>query len=463
MSKFFESRLYVLLIGILCNLTWASQGKFSEFHDYGFFSQLIILALILIFSNNLSSAIPLLLSLSYSYNVKNPNLNTISSFGTPHMIGILLFLSILIHIIRFKPKMKMGRLGIGYLLIAIAYILPLLYVNITPTLLQLSVMGFVYLFLYIFLNSTVKITYDYLMRVLFIFSLVLLFELLLYMYLGWSTQNIDLTLKERFLLGMKTGWYGSDLGWANINDVGIQIILLFPSQFYFIAKHRYNIFYWLIPAITGIVILISASRGTYISYALSLMFLVPLILSKTKLFGFINMFIVLLIILLILIKNNVILEITFDLFKQGGFTNLNEFSSYRFTLYENALKIFRMYPIFGGGWEASNDIFTEGRIQVFHSTLFHTLAVMGTFGIFSLLAYLKQLLRFFINNRHFEKNLIGIGFLVTQIHGLVDNTMYMLVYMVVSIVILVSLENTYTRSIRPKCLLRRHKNHLYRI
>ena len=51
--------------------------------------------------------------------------------------------------------------------------------------------------------------------------------------LAWdsSQENLELTLRERVSLGMRSSWYNGDFGWANINDVAIHITLLFGAQF----------------------------------------------------------------------------------------------------------------------------------------------------------------------------------------------------------------------------------------
>src|SRR5690606_20391057 len=131
---------------------------------------------------------------------------------------------------------------------------------------------------------------------------------------------------------------------------------------------------------------------------------------------------------LILIKFPVLVETAVEVFMQGGLDDLDQFSSSRITLYKHAVELFKQYPIFGAGWESMTDIGNPNRIQVFHSTLFHTMAVMGSFGLIALVVYFYQTYRLMIEKRKFEVLFIMIGVTVTQIHGLIDNTQFMLVY-----------------------------------
>lgn len=437
---FLQSNLFLILVNGLAFFGFISRGENQIYNTYVLVGFLILLSILLILFKNTIYIVPIALGIMYGYNTQNPNLNTISDLGFIYLIPAFALSSIVIHWIRFKPKFKKGVLTKPYLWIAIAYIASIFYVNVTATYLQLSLVGFLYLLLYQFFRQTMKTDESYMMRVLFLASLLLLAELAYNIGLGYFLENLDKPLRERISLGMKASWYHGDFGWANINDVVIHITLLMGAQFYFIVKYPKNILYWIFPLLTGFIVFVSASRGGYLSIALSFMLYIPYVLKKTNKWGILNMIYAFILVGLTLYELRLVVEIAYEIAIQGGFEDLDSFSSSRITLYKHALDIYKEFPVFGGGWEAMIDIGNPDRIQVFHSTLFHTLAVMGTFGLLGLFYYFYQTFKYLFTKRNLAKSLILIGIIVSQIHGLIDNTMYMIIYTLVTLMLFSMLE-----------------------
>lgn len=437
---FLQSNLFLILVNGLAFFGFISRGENQIYNTYVLVGFLILLSILLILFKNTIYIVPIALGIMYGYNTQNPNLNTISDLGFIYLIPAFALSSIVIHWIRFKPKFKKGVLTKPYLWIAIAYIASIFYVNVTATYLQLSLVGFLYLLLYQFFRQTMKTDESYMMRVLFFASLLLLAELAYNIGLGYFLENLDKPLRERISLGMKASWYHGDFGWANINDVVIHITLLMGAQFYFIVKYPKNILYWIFPLLTGFIVFVSASRGGYLSIALSFMLYIPYVLKKTNKWGILNMIYAFILVGLTLYELRLVVEIAYEIAIQGGFEDLDSFSSSRITLYKHALDIYKEFPVFGGGWEAMIDIGNPDRIQVFHSTLFHTLAVMGTFGLLGLFYYFYQTFKYLFTKRNLAKSLILIGIIVSQIHGLIDNTMYMIIYTLVTLMLFSMLE-----------------------
>ncbi len=450
LEAFLKSNIFLLLVNGLAFLGFISRGENQMYNLYTIFFFIILISLILIWIENTIYNMPILIGIMYMYNMQNPNLNTISSFGWIYLIPIFLFISIMVHFIRFKVKFTKGVLTKPYLWIAIAYIASSLYVDITPTYLILSLIGFIYLILYQFFRQTLKTDESYMMRILFFASLLLLAELSYNIGLGFFLENLDKPMRERISLGMKSSWFHGDFGWANINDVVIHITLLMGSQFYFIIKHPKNILYWITPLLTGFIVFVSASRGGYLSMFLSFLIYVPYVIKKTNKWGILNMIYAFILVALALYELRLLVEIAYEIAIQGGLDDLDSFTSNRLTLYRHALDIYKEFPVFGGGWEAMTDIGNPDRIQVFHSTLFHTLAVMGTFGLLGLVYYFYQTFKFLFKHRFVVKSLILIGIIVSQIHGLIDNTMYMIVYTLATLLLFAMLETIENKTVTFK-------------
>lgn len=447
LEAFLKSNVFLIMVNGLAFFGFISRGENQIYNLYVLFSFLVILALLLIWVENTIYTIPIAFGIMYGYNIQNPNLNTINSFGWIYIIPIFVFIALVVHFIRFRPKFKQGILSKPYLWIALAYIASIFYVNITITYLQLSLVGFIYLMLYQLYRQTLKTDESYMMRILFFASLLLVAELSYNIGLGFFLENLEKPIRERISLGMKSSWFHGDFGWANINDVVIHITLLMGAQFYFIIKHPKNILYWITPLLTGFVVFVSASRGGYLSMFLSFLIYVPYVIKKTNKWGILNMIYAFILVGLVLYELRLLIEIAYEIAIQGGLDDLDSFTSNRLTLYKHALDIYKEYPVFGGGWEAMTDIGNPDRIQVFHSTLFHTLAVMGTFGLLGLFYYFYQTFKFLFTKRFVVKSLMLIGILVSQIHGLIDNTMYMIIYTLATLMIFAMLETIENKTV----------------
>jgi hypothetical protein len=450
LEAFLKSNLFLILVNSLAFFGFISRGENQIYNLYVLFVFLILLALLLIWVKNTIYTIPIAFGIMYGYNMQNPNLNTINAFGWVHLIPIFVFVAIFVHLLRFRPKFKIGILTKPYLWIAIAYFGSIFYVPISSTYLQLTSIGLLYLIGYQFYRQTMKTDESFMMRVLFFASLLLLAELSYNIGLGFFLENLDKPIRERISLGMRASWFHGDFGWANINDVVIHITLLMGAQFYFIIKHPKNILYWITPLLTGFVVFVSASRGGYLSMFLSFLIYVPYVIKKTNKWGILNMIYAFLLVGLVLYELRLLVEIAYEIAIQGGLDDLDSFTSNRLTLYKFALDIYKEFPVFGGGWAAMTDIGNPDRIQVFHSTLFHTLAVMGTFGLMGLFYYYHQTFKFLFTHRFVVKSLMLIGILVSQIHGLIDNTMYMLIYTVATLLIFSMLETIDNKTVTFK-------------
>ncbi|MCU0105289.1 O-antigen ligase family protein [Acholeplasma vituli] len=440
-EAFLKSNVFLILVNGLTFFGFISRGENQIYNTYVLLTFLILLSLILIFFKNTIYTVPFMMGIMYGFNMQNPNLNTISELGFVYLIPVFVVASIVIHWIRFKPKFTKGVLTKPYLWIALAYIGSIFYVNITVTYLQLSLVGFLYLMVYQFFRQTMKTDESYMMRILFFASLLLLAELSYNIGLGFFLENLEKPMRERISLGMRASWFNADFGWANINDVVIHITLLMGAQFYLILKYPKNILLWIFPLLTGFVVFVSASRGGYLSMALSFLFYIPYVIKKTNKWGILNMIYAFIIVGLTLYELRLLVEIAYEIAIQGGWDDLDSFSSSRITLYKHALDIYKEFPVFGGGWESMTDIGNPDRIQVFHSTIFHSLAVMGTFGLLGLFYYFYQTFKYLFTKRNLVKSVILIGILVSQIHGLIDNTMYMIVYTFATLILFSMLEN----------------------
>lgn len=440
LKSFLQSNIYIISVFSLAFIAFISTGDFQIINRIAMSFLLIAFALILSFSKDTIYVVPITFALLYSYNTTNPNLDTLSGFNFVYLIVIFVIGGLITHIIRFKPKPKKGVLTISFALFILSYFIPMIYRPFTWTLLQLSSISIVYLLVYVLLGSTIKPNKDFLMKTLFAASVLLVLEMAYQIGIGYFETPSNLALFDRIKDGMRSSWYSADFGWGNVNDVTIHITLLFGSQIYMLIKYQKKIIFWLTPLFTVFVIFLMASRGGYLSIGLSLVIYGYLIYKNADKETWKNLLITLSVGALIALALLPAVREAIIIMAQGGFKDFNYFTSGRLGLYKNAIKLFKQYPLFGAGWESMTDVANPNRIQVFHSTIFHTLAVMGLLGMGILIYYFYVSFKFLFTNRTLHKTMIAVGILVSQLHGLYDNTQFMLIYTMATILLFTMLE-----------------------
>src|SRR5690606_3986562 len=88
--------------------------------------------------------------------------------------------------------------------------------------------------------------------------------------------------------------------------------------------------------------------------------------------------------------------------------------------------LFKQYPIFGYGWNTPRWIlYSQNRITIYHSTIFQVLATAGIVGLIILLYQWVMIGKLFYNKRK-SFGIFGfiLVYIITQLHGLIDNTQY---------------------------------------
>ena len=148
--------------------------------------------------------------------------------------------------------------------------------------------------------------------------------------------------------------------------------------------------------------------------------------------------------LVVLMFNTDFVQSMIDSIIETSFSNsLNFVLTGRLELWEHAIQTFRQYPVFGGGWNTELFILGphENRITIYHSTIFQVLATGGAFGMLVLGFNLFLTFKIFVKSKNkLITTPLLITYILTQVHGLMDNTQYMLVYTLIAIFIITTIE-----------------------
>lgn len=203
---------------------------------------------------------------------------------------------------------------------------------------------------------------------------------------------------------------------------------------------------WFIMVVPVIVVILSESRGGIIGFAFSFLGVMIFNLVKGHRIQLIQMLAFFLLIFIIFFIYQEALFKWWDTFVQSFGQDLNEFSSGRLDIYRQGYEVFKAHPIFGGGWLSLQQLNPDTRLFMYHSTIVQTFAAMGLFGFIALCVHYIQVASFFFRSITLEKSLFMIGYLASQIHGIIDNVQYVVAYSVILIIIFSIWENSNTQT-----------------
>lgn len=440
-ERFLNSGLYLGVVFLVTFISWSFYEEtppylFNYYNTLGILWLILVMTLILSFFRNTLYVIPLLVSILFIINKSNMDFETTAAFGF-HYIGFsLIFLGPIIHMIRFKPKFKKGYFFLGLFLIALGYVIPLIYTPFVLSAFPISLIAFAYLLVYIFFTSTVKGNLNYLFKMMMFANLLLTAQVFFYLYQGYmANPHLDLYYR------IYSGW-GRNLGWANINDMCFYIALTMPSYLYFIFKKPKTYLTWFLMILPLTAVILSKSRGGVIGFAVVVIGLILFLVLKGNKKHLTHGLVFLTLTLTIFWINREIFHIWWEFFLESWNEDLNDFSSGRIAIYQNGLMMFQDYPLFGAGWYSIQRLYPGARMYMYHSTFIHVLATMGLFGLSALIVHYTQIAKFFLKEVTLEKTLFLIGYLASQVHGLIDNVQYAVPYSVLIVLILAVFENS---------------------
>lgn len=445
-EKFLRSHLYLILIMVVSFTIWSSRyfmelEKVTSFSFNIFFLLTIPLFLLLITFKNTIYTVPIILVALFTLGIPSMDISTLDVAFVGILNIILVIIGFLIHFIRFKPAFKLKSLGLSLALASISFMIPLIYTPFSSLSLLLVCLVPFYLIVYLFYANTIKTNeVNYLMRTFIYISLMLSLQLISLMSEGFTDFRFLHDINE-----FKTLFVDSPL-WGNVNDLTIQLVLMASSVFYLLKKYK-HIFPWLYLGWIGFWIIISDSRGSIVTISLFALGVVIYTLIKGKKHQKINLALTVLILGLFLFVFKDLVKMVFDsFFGTIDFDNPDGMLTGRITLWFDknfgAVTVFKTYPIFGSGWNTPHwFLYDQNRITIYHSTFFQVLATGGVVGILILIYHFYELSKIFIKNHSTIVNGFLFAYLLTQLHGLMDNTQYMIHYSIVTFITFAVIEN----------------------
>lgn len=443
-EKYLKSRWYLLTIISIIFIGWhvrVAGQLFGQhlFNTLAMFVIIIIWFVVAVFYENLVYGLPLVMAFSYLINSTDLNLKTFSEFWPLLITAILFIAGIIVHIVRFRRKIKVGRLTLGLTLMATASLIPFIYVKFSISVFLISLVGIFHLLEYTIFDNYSKIDTKNFIRFLYFLSWLITIQVWT-RYTGYLVKNGI----SSFPTGVKNSWAGfGNLGWGIINDAMIHLLLLMPSHLYYIIKRPKRLAYWLGLIFIFITFLISGSRGGVMGLVISVPFYIYILIRYGNSEVRRNLAFFIILFLGGVLYAHQIVEYIWN----GFVASLDNPTTGRTTLWKKAIVVFKKYPFFGGGWGA--EIFRWGsdqRVIVYHSTFFHTLAIMGIYGIIGVAINWWESFIIMCRKISLEKWLILVGFISSQAYGMVDITQHAAWYMSILTLQLLAIEKPTIRT-----------------
>lgn len=383
--------------------------------------------------------------------------HTLDGYTIPVCLFIaagLAFIGMVIHIIRFKIKIKFPKLFISFCVFAFGLLIGGIATKEEYWWTQFFVMLFAcvgLLAILVFFNSTVeKPAFIDICNLLIIFGFYIILQGL-----------IAVVIKSDFTLALINGRM-VDVGWGRCNNIGVVLLLVYPLPAYYMFKYPNSIVGFIAsligPSFFAFAIFFFMSKGSvavaFCGIILQYLFLF-IYLSITKqwkrffvVLGWVVVFVGLGTVV-ILVANTKIpvleqIKAALDTIKYYGNT-LNG----RTIIWERALKaVMSEQPIFGFGLFAGyNEIFgadmNDALFNWCHSTLIQALFSGGIVGLLCMLYHLFIKYFYLFKNISAEKFILICSFLASGIYGMIDVSYFFINYMILFIVIVVLCDDIY--------------------
>ena len=358
-------------------------------------------------------------------------------------IGLgLMVVGLILNIIIYKPKLKIGQFFFGLLVLCIAFVLGGINVKTDNSSFQLMITTIcvvAFLLVYCLIASSSSIKFDEIARLFTYLGIFLVIQLIVFFYLY---EDITVAFLNKV----------TNVGWGISNNIALILLFTFPFTLYlaFSKKHVYTIIYSLLTYIQIVAIIITYSRGAILSLAIGIIILIPFVIWKAKdkitLIASVVILIAVTIFGIFKIKEiypDEFLKI-YEIVTKLDFENMNG----RTPIYEDCINALKEYPIFGKGVLAT---FTEdpNGVVVYewgHSTILQTVRTMGSVGCIAMLFHLGQKYFVLFKKINVAKMTVIASFAISGLYGLFDVSYYFINYMIPLILCMAMLECLFKNS-----------------
>lgn len=415
--RFLYGMPYLLILGGVTLGVW-----FLGWESIGIPIFLVLFLLILVLIKDTTPSVPIILCSLFMISQTEWSYDLIP--GYLYLAPVVIFLSMIVHVIRFRTKLCQGKMTFGIALMVVAMILSTF--NTAEVTLMYgfyAMVGLLYVIVYFFYANTIEGKQTiYLLQLMVVLGTIISLEVLVF-YLRAEDIEVAILLKV------------IDLGWGISNFVATYLIIFIPAAFYFAKIGKKPILMLLLIAFQSLMLILTLSRGGILAFGVTFVLLLIFLLKsstwrKTLLQGFI---ILLGLVILALCLDNITIALW------GRFIERGLDDSGRFQIYLDAISKFLEHPLFGKGILVRYE--DLGEFRMYHNTILHTLASFGLVGLAGLIVQVIMTFKIIFKKVTAERWVLGIAFIGAHLHGMVDNVYYMPQFMILLFIIIAIVEN----------------------
>lgn len=340
-------------------------------------------------------------------------------------IGVFV-IALIIHWIKFRPKLKQPKFIFGFLALIVAFITMGIgsgkpfYFNYWLT--SVGVIALLVV-VYLFFNATLaKVDIKFFAKLFMTLGLVIFVQIAIYYA----------TVDSFYFAIMRKSLH---LGWAISNAIGTVLLFTIPITAYLIISSKRNAFYIIATVLQLVAMLFTFSRGAILALVIGA---IPIIIYLYK-YSYDRMkfivkseFIFIGIMLLVVFLFGPLSEVLKFMVATGFDDRL------RMEDYLLAWNNFLDFPIFGTNLYYLFEI--KGKIYWYHNTLLQMASSMGLVGLLAMLYHWFEKYRVIVKSFNPFNVFLTIALLMTEIHGLIDVTYFAVHFMIPLIAILLIME-----------------------
>lgn len=430
--------IYIYTIASLIAIIWFFSFKIDNelmtltfnLKEIGFILIGLITFIVLTFFKDTFYMIPLLVFTPFVFSSGFSDENIPIGF---YIVIAGAVLGIIMHIIRFRTKVKLGKyfIGLAIFLLGVTFGGIIGGADVIKQLLLIGVGGTLILFAYSFIVSYLKKSYfDELVQIMLALGMLVAFQ-------AFSQQ---LLLHRDSIFGEKT----VDVGWGISNNVAMILLLCIPFGIYKCSESKWikNFLYLCIVCFLSVVIVLTFSKGSILIALITFpIFLIySFVSSRHKLSFSLSLGTVICIALALIVYIYIEQKYIYDFFI-SEFSNiqLNSLTG-RIPIYEDMLKNVKEFLLFGRGLFDSPDSNGHYEYMWGHNLYIHAIYTTGFFGLGALLVHLFQKYYVLLKKPNKRTIFVSLAFLACGLYGIIDITYYYLNYMIVMIAILALME-----------------------
>ena len=384
-DRFWYGSAWIVAVAAVVFVSWMFEWEY-----YGMVAVIAAASLMLIFKDDILPLLPVVLVICFIFP---KNVDPVAYYGAPAFLAFLpLTVAILIHIVRFRRRIRFGKQFLPQLAVSIALALGGLGTataeEYTRGLTYILLLGLLILVLYFLFYQYVNPPKELDLRRYVAFALVVMGLVLVAQYVVFYYRNPKL---------LQAVGNPTDLGWGISNNVATLLLLSIPACFYLAVKSKIGVGYLLCAVLQYVALLLTWSRGGIL---VGVVLLSVLLIYGIKAADHSRWFGVslLLVVAAVVAVLAALWEQVFPVLEKALHQGTGDAG--RIDLYKEAIECFRSNIWFGAGVGFIGEHFAMTNMPMywFHSTAFQIIADMGLVGVaaylfFYLVRYFGVLLR----------------------------------------------------------------------